>query len=99
MKLKLTICFKNGCKVEMIKRIDDPPKGTNADTHYMLEAHELVDMINQNGLCLSISPAQIGNILIQPKPEGKNGSSTSSGHKRQAVPSAGLQSASASGAL
>ncbi len=75
MKLKLTVQFKNGSKVKMIKRLSDPPKGTDTETHYMLESCQIAESIQQNGLCLSISPAQIENIFIQPRKEGKDGPS------------------------
>ncbi len=64
MKIRLTINFKNGSKVKVIKRMSDPPKGTKLETHYMLEAQEMADCINNNGLSLSFSPAQIEKVII-----------------------------------
>jgi len=94
MKLKVTITFKNGSKVKILKRLSDPPKGTDINTHYMLESVDLVEKIQNNGLCLSISPAQIGNIFIQPREGGKNGSDGAVDYRGQNLQRAGLQSAS-----
>jgi len=70
MKLKVTIKFKNGSTVKIMKPLSTPPKGTDINTHYMLESVDLVEKIQNNGLCLSISPAQIGGVFIQPRVEG-----------------------------
>jgi len=94
MKLKVTITFKNGSKVKILKRLSDPPKGTDINTHYMLESVDLVEKIQNNGLCLSISPAQIGSVFIQPRVEGnKNESDRAIDLGRQVVQRAGVQSA------
>jgi len=94
MKLKVTITFKNGSKVKILKRLSDPPKGTDINTHYMLESVDLVEKIQNNGLCLSISPAQIGSVFIQPRVEGnKNESDRAIDLGRQAVQRVGVQSA------
>jgi hypothetical protein len=95
MKMKLTIKLKSGNKIEMVKRLSDVPKGTDIDTHYMLEAYDLVEKINNNGLHFSISPTQIDNIFIQPKGGTKNEQSS---HK-SSVQDSGLHSASAGSAL
>jgi hypothetical protein len=95
MKIKITIKLKNGRKIEVIKRLSDPPKGTDINTHYMLESVDMVEKMRDNGLCLSISPAQIGDIFIQPRAEGnKNGPSRNVDHMRQNLQGAGLHSAS-----
>lgn len=96
MKIKLTVNFKNGKKMSVIKKLSDPPKGTDIDTHYMLEAYDIVDKIQQNGLCLSIPPTQIENIFVQPKGEKKDGSSRGFAQGGSVVSGAGLQSASQS---
>jgi hypothetical protein len=75
MKLKVTVKMKNGCKVSMIKRVDDPPKGTPLDIHYMFEAQSLVEAIQNGGLCLSIPPNNIDRILITPR-EGSDNDTT-----------------------
>lgn len=93
MKLKVTITFKSGSKVKIIKRMSEPPKGTDINTHYMLEAVDLVEKIQNNGLCLQISPAQIGDVFIQPRGEDKNGPSRVVDLGWQNVQRAGLQSA------
>lgn len=94
MKLKVTITFKNGSKVKILKRLSDPPKGTDINTHYMLESVDLVEKIQNNGLCLSISPAQIGSVFIQPRVEGnKNESDRAIDLGRQVVQRAGVQPA------
>lgn len=94
MKLKITIDFKSGGKVKIIKRLSNPPKGTDINTHYMLESVDLVEKIQNNGLCLQISPAQIGNIFIQPRKGDKNEPSRVVDLERQNVQRAGLQPAS-----
>ncbi len=71
MQLKLTLKLKTGNKIEILKRLSPTPKGTDIDTHYLLEAHELVERISHNGLHLTISPAQIDNVFIQPKGDEK----------------------------
>ena len=75
MKLKVTIKFKNGPTIKILKHLSAPPKGTDINTHYMLESVDLVEKIQNNGLCLSISPAQIGNVFIQPRVEGNKNES------------------------
>jgi hypothetical protein len=94
MKLKVTIKFKNGSTVKIMKPLSAPPKGTDINTHYMLESVDLVEKIQNNGLCLSISPAQIGSVFIQPRVEGtKNESDRTLDLGRQAVQRARVQSA------
>jgi hypothetical protein len=91
MKLKLTVTMKNGCKVKVIKKVSDPPKGTDLDTHYMLEAVDMADKIQQNGLCLTIPPTQIGDIVIQPKKENGDGPIRITSEGRPVVQGARLQ--------
>lgn len=67
MKLKVTMKLKNGRTISMIKRVDDPPKGTPLDMHYMFEATALAEAIQNGGLCMSISPNQIDRVMIQPR--------------------------------
>lgn len=63
----------------MIKNIGEPPKGTDKDTHYLLESHEMVENIVNNGLNVFIPPTQIERVFVQPKKgEEKNA------HDRQA---------------
>ena len=94
MKIKITIKMKNGRKIEIIKRLSDPPKGTDINTHYMLESVDMVEKMRDNGLNLLISPAQIGDIFIQPRTEGnKNGPSRNVDRVRQNLQSVGVQPA------
>jgi riboflavin synthase alpha subunit len=94
MKIKVTIKFKNGSTVKIMKPLSAPPKGTDINTHYMLESVDLVEKIQNNGLCLTISPAQIGNVFIQPRVEGtKNESDGAFDLGRQVVQRTGVQSA------
>jgi hypothetical protein len=69
MNVKLRFKFKNGCSVAMLYNIGDPPKGTPPDAHYLLESVSLVEKIQHNGVCLQISPENIGSIFVQPPEE------------------------------
>lgn len=87
LKLKLTVNFKNGQKIKMIKNIGEPPKGTDKDTHYLLESHEMADSIVNNGLNVFIPPTQIERVFVQPKKgEEKNAQASCGSDKgRQAL--------------
>jgi hypothetical protein len=76
MKLKVTVKMKNGTKISMIKRVDDPPKNTPADVHYMFEAQSLVEMIQNGGINLYVPPNNIERILVQPREGDKANEST-----------------------
>lgn len=71
MKLKVTVKMKSGTKISIIKRVDDPPKNTPSDVHYMFEAQNLVEMIQNGGINLYVPPNNIERILIQPREGGK----------------------------
>ena len=91
MKLKLTVNFKNGQKIKMIKNIGEPPKGTDKDTHYLLESHEMADSIVNNGLNVFIPPTQIERVFVQPKKGDKNAqASCGASESRQALQGTGL---------
>ncbi len=76
MKLKLTVSFKNGNTLKIIKNIGDPPKGTDRDTHYLLESYEMVDNILKNGLSVLIPPTQIDKVFVKPKKGGEKNADT-----------------------
>ena len=73
MKLKITVKMKNGCKISIIKRVDDPPKGTPSDVHYMFEAQSMVEAIQNGGINMFVPPNNIDRILIQPREGASNG--------------------------
>jgi hypothetical protein len=87
MKVKLTISFKNGNKMKIIRNIGEPPKGTSKETHYQLECQELMDCITKNGLNVLIPPTQIDNVTIKTKDGDKKYGKTScsSFQSRQAL--------------
>jgi len=69
MNIKVRFKFKNGSSVIMLHDIGKPPKGTPPDAHYLLESVSLVEKIQHNGVCLQISPENIGSIFVQPPEE------------------------------
>jgi len=79
VKVKLTVSFKNGNKLKMIKNIGEPPKGTDKDTHYLLETYAMVENLTQNGLNVFSPPTQIEKVYIKPKKNGdkKHGAASS----------------------